>query len=144
MKKLSELERQFRVTILKMNMQRHLLYGEILLWGFCVFGLNSGKQIFGRGLSSTTSMKKMAVLDFSKLTKQQINEFNKIFDEYKECPLLEMKKICEDETRKKIDDGILKILKIDHSIDDIRTRLSNEPSFNGGDKEKVISQQGLF
>lgn len=107
------------------------------VWGNSTFGilcywLSAGKQQLGRGIHSRTTLQKLPILDFEKLTYAQIKKFNAIFDKYQNETLGRMKHLDRDKTRIAIDEEILKILDIDIQMDDIRKRLSLEPSINGG------------
>ncbi len=119
------------------------IWGNSTLGIFC-FWLNSGKQQFGRGISSKTSMEKMFVLDFSKLTNGQITKFDGLFDEYKKSELLPIKDMYKDDVRKKIDREILEILNFELDIDDLRERLCREPSISGGSKNATTKPFDSF
>lgn len=107
------------------------------VWGNSSFGillhwLHSGKQQFGRGISSPTSLPNMAVLDFDKLNNAQIQKFNKLFNTCAQDKFLTIMDLNIDKTRHKLDNGICDILGIDISLlEDVRQRLSQEPILHG-------------
>ena len=105
------------------------IWGNSTLGIFC-FWLGSSKQQFGRVKTSHTGWEKMNVLDFSKLADDQLEQFNELFEDYADKDLKPMKNMNVDKIRKEIDQKILKILKIDQSIDDLRDRLCREKTID--------------
>ena len=110
------------------------------VWGNSLFGMMcywyiSGKQQFGRGLSSRTDVLLLPILDFEKLSKEQILSCDELFDKYSDKKLEPISKLYKDNIRKRFDEGILEILNIDISestLDDLRKRFCLEPSISGG------------
>lgn len=99
------------------------------LWCNSVFGIliywsKSGSQQPGRGMMSLTSFRALPILDFSKLNKKQLLEFDQLFTEVGDKQLKEISQLQQDPIRKKIDDGIVKILGITIDLDPVYTGLS--------------------
>ena len=115
--------------------------------GVLCFWANSGKQKFGRGISSKTAMAKMPVLDFGRLDfgrldfgrldfgrldSAKLGKFDKIFDKYSAEELRPIKHLYDDPVRIAVDEAVCGVLGIRGSLDDIRRRLCREPSISGG------------
>ena len=100
--------------------------------GVLCFWANSGKQKFGRGISSKTAMAKMPVLDFERLGPAKLGKFDRIFDEYSAEELRPIKYLYDDPVRIAVDEAVCGALGINGSLDDIRRRLCREPSISGG------------
>ena len=109
--------------------------------GILCFWASSGRQQIGRGTHSRTSLQQMPVLDFTKLHRTQVNRLNKIFDKYKSKPLLAIRYMYRDETRIALDKEVADVLGIHEPLDDLRIRLSREPSINGGQMEPELSEK---
>ena len=100
--------------------------------GVLCFWANSGKQKFGRGISSKTAMAKMPVLDFDRLGPAKLGKFDRIFDKYSAEELRPIKHLYDDPVRIAVDEAVCGALGIRGSLDDIRRRLCREPSISGG------------
>ena len=114
------------------------------VWGNSTFGIlchwwHSGKQVFGRGITSSTAIQEMPVLDFVRLSDEQIRKFNKLFDNYADMPLLKIMDLHLDKTRRALDSGIMDILGIKIPLDDMRKRLADEPAIHGHKHSAVNS-----
>ena len=115
------------------------------VWGNSTFGIlchwwHSGKQVFGRGITSSTAIQEMPVLDFVSLSDEKIRKFNKLFNDNADKPLLKIMDLNLDKTRRSLDNGIMDILGIKTSLDDIRKRLADEPAIHGH-KQSAVSQE---
>ena len=73
----------------------------------------------------------MPVLDFASLSDEKIRKFNKLFNDNADMPLLKIMDLNLDKTRRALDNGIMDILNIKTSLDDIRKRLADEPAIHG-------------
>lgn len=107
-----------------------------VVWGNSTFGIlchwwHSSKQSFGRGITSSTAIKHMPMLDFESLTDVQISKFDELFSLCANMPLRTIMDMAQDTTRRTMDEGIMEILGIHTSLNDIRRRLSNEPTIRG-------------
>lgn len=100
--------------------------------GVLCFWANSGKQKFGRGISSKTAMAKMPVPDFDRLGPAKLGKFDRIFDKYCAEELRPIKRLYDDPVRIAVDEAVCGALGIKGSLDDIRRRLFREPSISGG------------
>ena len=100
--------------------------------GVLCFWANSGKQKFGRGISSKTAMARMPVLDFERLGAAKLGKLDGIFDRYATEKLRPIKYLYDDPVRIAMDDEVCGVLGVSGSLDDIRRRLCREPSISGG------------
>ena len=100
--------------------------------GVLCFWAHSGKQQFGRGISSQTAMAHMPVLDFGRLGAAKIKKLDKIFDKYAAKKLRPLKYLYDDPVRIAMDGEVCGLLGIKGSLDDMRRRLCREPSVSGG------------
>lgn len=97
--------------------------------GIFMFWYTSSRQQPGRGLIRKAVGDTIPILDFRKLNSEQIDGFNRIFDKFSKTELLPIDQLNIDSVRIKIDEEILTILEININLDDLRTRLCNEPHF---------------
>lgn len=109
--------------------------------GVLSYWASSGRQQLGRGIHSRTSLQNMPILDFNRLSDNQISEFDNLFDKYANDKLEKIKSIHKDKTRKKIDKDVLNLFNIDACLDDLRKRLCLEPSITGGNPDKELLQK---
>ena len=106
--------------------------------GILCFWASSGRQQLGRNVYSRTSLQSMPVLDFAKLRSVQLDKLSKTFDTYKSEPLLAIKNMYKDDTRIAIDGAVSDVLGIGEPLDDLRIRLSMEPSINDGKADSEL------
>lgn len=100
--------------------------------GIVTFWIHSARQQMAKGNATRTSMTRMPILDFSKLSESQIRKLNAAFDKYSEQTLLPINLLYKDKTRISIDDEVLSVLGIGDSIDEIRLKFCNEPYNRAG------------
>lgn len=106
--------------------------------GIMCFWIHAGKQQLGRGKATKTSMENMPILDVNKLDQRTIKAFNRTFDRYFDNKLQPMNMCYSDPIRNAIDDEIMSALKIDHSLDDIRSRFCREPVVRSGRVDNLL------
>ncbi len=102
------------------------------IFGIFYFWYITGKQQFGRGMSSRTAILSLLVPDFNTFDPKKLRLYNSLFDKYRYEKLLPICQLHRDSTRKKIDNELADILDIDINLDDLRLRLCSEPSISGG------------
>ncbi|MDA7997609.1 MAG: hypothetical protein MPI93_06330 [Nitrosopumilus sp.] len=95
-----------------------------IVWCNSVFGIITywavaGGQQDGRGRMSRTAFKTFPILDFTKLTKRQLISFDQLFDKYSEEELLVINQLGNDKVRRRIDQEIKKIFKLDIDLESV-------------------------
>lgn len=115
-------------------------YEKVLaLWFNSVFGIltywsYAGAQQLGRGIMGGNIFRTMPILDFDRLSKNQIKGFDRLFEETCGDELLVINRLDEDPVRQKIDRGIMKILGIgdgdgDDDVGWLYRQIAAEPQF---------------
>ena len=98
-----------------------------------------------KGNATRTSMKEMPVLDFSKLSVNQLKRLDNTFDKYCRRELLPINLLYKDKVRISIDREVLSVLGIADSIDQIRLKFCNEPYNRAGrvdhDLDRLVNAQ---
>lgn len=114
------------------------------LWFNCTLGIltywwSANKSQDGRGSITTTQMPKLALLDPRKLKPAQMNAAKKFFNSHKTKPLLPAHQIATDTIRAELDKfvlgellGISNVSAATSRLAVLRSKLGEEPSFNGG------------
>ena len=120
---------------------RHLEIAHSL-WGNSTFGLichwwHSSRQQAGRGRNTITSIRTMPTLDVTKLSEDQLQTAQTIFDELKNLDFLPANEAYRDDTRKLLDRRVLiDLLDLPETIlepfDLLRLKWWSEPSVHGG------------
>ncbi|MDA8001150.1 MAG: hypothetical protein MPL62_07655 [Alphaproteobacteria bacterium] len=101
-------------------------YGLLCYWSL------TGKQQLGRGMTSRIAVLNLAIPNFKKMNKKDLDLMSKIYDKYHKTKLDRIKNLWKDEIRISIDNEIGNILNINLNMDEIRIRLCMEPSISGG------------
>ena len=99
--------------------------------GIICFWAHAGKQQYGRGRATRTSMVNMPVLDVLSMDVRTLEAIEDIFDT-RGCDELRPMNMCyDDANRMRIDDELLTALRIDNGLrahmDEIRVRFCREP-----------------
>ncbi len=104
------------------------------VFGVLTYRMYSGEQQLGRGRMGVNVFRTLPVLDFDRLSKRQIIEFDRLFDETCDDELLMVNRLDEDPVRQKIDRGIMKILGVkDDDIGWLYRQIVAEPQFGRTD-----------
>ena len=107
------------------------VFGILTYWAY------AGDQQPGRGVMGVNMFRELPVPDFDKLSKKQIKEFDRLFDQTCDKELLAINHLDGDPVRQQIDRGILKILRVpDDDIDWLYRQIVAEPQF--GRKEPGV------
>jgi len=122
----------------------------LLLWanstlGLIVFWWHGTRQQQGRACITITKLPGLPVLDPRTLTDSQMNHCSRIFEDFRERPLLPANEAYRDETRKDLDrellSGITSVLGIDpaleEELDRLRRQWCAEPSVHGGKSTRI-------
>lgn len=112
------------------------------IFGILTYWTYAGDQQQGRGRMSKTQFRILPILDFVKLTKKQIKDFDRLFDETCNETLLSISHLDEDPVRQKIDRGILKILGVE--CDDLNwlyRQIVEEPQFGRIKKQNTTQEK---
>ena len=113
--------------------------------GIISFWIHSARQQMAKGNATRTSMKEMPVLDFSKLSENQLKRLDNAFDKYCQRELLPINLLYRDKVRISIDREVLSILGLTDSIDTIRLKFCNEPYNRAGrvdhDLDRLVDTQ---
>ena len=114
----------------------------LMVWGNSTLGFLSlwsiaNRQHYGRSIVPRTTLRSMPVPDFSKISNKVLTRFGKAFDQFEFKPLDCVMNLWKDPVRIELDDTVLKIMEIDVDLGDLRKRLCNEPSVNGG-KDSIV------
>ena len=97
--------------------------------GILCFWSHAPKQQLGRSKATKTGIVDMPMLDFGKLSKEQVGEFDILFDKFAHVQLDRIMNLENDAVRHKLDDGVMKILGLgDVSLCGLRQRFGREPS----------------
>ncbi len=114
----------------------------IVLWMNTTLGLFSHwytgtRQQSGRSRLSILLLSSLAIIDVRKLTKSQLEQSHKIFEDFSKVELLPANEAWRDEGRKALDRAVLVDLlnqrpQIMESLDLLRTKWCLEPSVHGG------------
>ena len=106
--------------------------GVILYWSI------AGKQQLGRGRTSRTKIRSLPIPDFKKLNAKTLDDLTHSFDIYSNQEIDRMKNLWKDKIRMAIDTAVVKAMKMDLSLHDIRLRFCMEPSISGGKPEDAL------
>jgi hypothetical protein len=123
-------------------------YEEVfVLWANSTLGLlchwwHANKQQTGRGSITITALPNLAIYDFGKLTKAQLQRAGEIFEQFKSKPMRPFNEIDSDSVRHDIDKAALedvfgipaRLLGDGGPIDLFRRKLAREPSIRGAKK----------
>jgi hypothetical protein len=108
--------------------------GLLLHWCF------ANKQQAGRGGVGISALESLPVLDVTKLTEEELAKTTAIFDDLKHKELKPVNEICNDLSRREIDERLYgeilgfpkEILSTDGPLALLRQKLAMEPSIYGG------------
>lgn len=116
----------------------------LTLWGNTSVGLllhwwHANKQQAGRGNIGKTALNSLPTLDIDKLTPEQLDIGDLIFDDFKERPLKPFNEITHDSVRHELDEAFFtKVLGLDSELFTadgafalLRSKFDNEPSIQG-------------
>lgn len=105
------------------------------MWGNSVFGImtyfiSSGSQQPGRGIMSLNLLRNLPVLNFNKLTDNQIEQMDRLFDTVSTKQLLPLNQLHKDDVRKQIDAALMKILDFKIDLESLYSELSTDTHMN--------------
>ena len=122
----------------------------LLLWanstlGLIVFWWHGTRQQQGRACITVTKLPGLPVLDPRTLTDSQMDHCRRIFEDFRERPLLPANEAYHDETRKDLDRrllfGITSVLGLDAALEEdldlLRMQWCAEPSVHGGKSTRI-------
>ena len=117
----------------------------LLLWGNSTLGLmlfwwKGSRQHQGRSILTISRIPNLPTLDASALSDRQLNQFRETFEEFKSLDFLPANEAYRDETRKRLDAALFRILGIAESalesLELLRMKWCCEPSVHGGKSTK--------
>lgn len=114
----------------------------MLLWanstlGMILFWFIGSRQQTGRSNLTITRLPDLSVLDPRELSEKQIQEAEKIFEEFRDREFLPANEAYRDKTRKELDEAVLvRLLGLDSTVlewlDVLRDQWCREPTVHGG------------
>lgn len=121
----------------------------LVLWANTTLGLMAfwwigTRQQIGRTRLPISNLPSLTMLDARRMTENQIDRADRIFEEYQSQSFLPANEAWHDETRIGLDNAMFELLGVPAEIRDgfdlIRRQWCNEPSVHGGKKSRVKMQ----
>ena len=120
-----------------------------VVWSNSVFGIllywhTAGSQQHGRGRMSRSAFKNsFRILDFNRLTSEQLNGFNMLFDKLSQDDLCPLNCLDNDPVRRRLDQAVMKILGLDIDVESLYAHIVSEPHFGRTEKTNCKTKRKL-